>query len=43
MPKSWYISSENIVKDDDSDAVIAQKTLNQALCAAKKPYFFGYN
>lgn len=43
MPKSWYISSENIIKSDDSDDIIAQKTLNQALCAAKKPYFFGYN
>ena len=43
MPKSWYIFSENIIKDDDSDEIIAQKTLNQRLCAAKKPYFFGYN
>lgn len=43
MPKSWYISSENIIKEGDSDEIIAQKTLNQALCAAKKPYFFGYN
>ena len=43
MPKSWYISSENIIKDGDSDEIIAQKTLNQMLCAAKKPYFFGYN
>ena len=43
MPKSWYIFSENIVKSDDSEEIIAQKTLNQRLCAAKKPYFFGYN
>ena len=43
MPKSWYISSENIIKSDDSDEIIAQKTLNQRLCADKKPYFFGYN
>ena len=43
MPKSWYIFSENIIRDDDSDEVIAIKTLNQRLCAAKKPYFFGYN
>jgi hypothetical protein len=43
MPKSWYISSENIIKSDDSEDVVAQKTLNQMLCAAKKPYFFGYN
>ena len=43
MPKSWYIFSENIIKDDDSDEIIAQKMLNQRLCAAKKPYFFGYN
>lgn len=43
MPKNWYIFSENIIKDDDSDEIIAQKTLNQRLCAAKKPYFFGYN
>ena len=43
MPKSWYISSENIIKNDDSDEIIAQKRLNQQLCAAKKPYFFGYN
>jgi hypothetical protein len=43
MPKSWYISSENVIKSDDSDEIIAQKTLNQELCAAKKPYFFGYN
>lgn len=43
MPKSWYIFSENIIKDDDSDEIKAQKTLNQRLCAAKKPYFFGYN
>lgn len=43
MPKSWYIFSENIVKNGDSEEIIAQKTLNQKLCAAKKPYFFGYN
>ncbi len=43
MPKSWYIFSENVVKSDDSDEIIAQKTLNQQLCASKKPYFFGYN
>ena len=43
MPKNWYIFSENIIKDDDSDEIIAQKTLNQPLCAYKKPYFFGYN
>lgn len=43
MPKSWYISSENIIKNDDSDEIIAKKMLNQQLCAAKKPYFFGYN
>ena len=43
MPKSWYIFSENVIKDDDSDEIKAQKTLNQMLCAAKKPYFFGYN
>ena len=43
MPKSWYIFKENIVKNDDSDEIIKQKMLNQRLCAAKKPYFFGYN
>lgn len=43
MPKSWYIFSENVIKNDDSEAIISQKTLNQKLCAAKKPYFFGYN
>ena len=43
MPKNWYIFSENVIKDDDSDEVKAQKMLNQKLCAAKKPYFFGYN
>ena len=43
MPKSWYIFSENIIKDDDSDDEKVKKTLNQKLCAAKKPYFFGYN
>ena len=43
MPKSWYIFSENCIKDGDSDAAIDQKTLNQKLCAHKKPYFFGYN
>ena len=43
MPKNWYIFSENIIKNDDSDEIIVQKTLNQRLCAAKKPYFFGYN
>ena len=43
MPKSWYIFSENIIKNEDSDEIIAQKTLNQKLCAEKKPYFFGYN
>ena len=43
MPKSWYISSENFIKNDDSEEVKAQKMLNQRLCAAKKPYFFGYN
>ena len=43
MPKSWYIFSENIIKNDDSDDIKAQKMLNQRLCAAKKPYFFGYN
>jgi hypothetical protein len=43
MPKSWYIFSENIIKNDDSYDIIAQKMLNQKLCASKKPYFFGYN
>ena len=43
MPKSWYIFSENVIKNDDSDEIKAQKMLNQRLCAAKKPYFFGYN
>lgn len=43
MPKNWYISSENIAKDDDSDEIKAKKELDQRLCAAKKPYFFGYN
>ena len=43
MPKNWYIFSENVIKNDDSDEIIAQKTINQRLCAAKKPYFFGYN
>ena len=43
MPKTWYIYSENRINDDDSEAIIAQKTLNKQLCAHKKPYFFGYN
>lgn len=43
MPKSWYVFSENFVKDGDDDATIATKLLNQQLCAHKKPYFFGYN
>ena len=43
MPKNWYIFSENIIKNDDSEEIIAKKMLNQRLCAAKKPYFFGYN
>ena len=43
MPKSWYIFSENVIKNDDSDDIRAKKALNQKLCAAKKPYFFGYN
>ena len=43
MPKSWYVYSENVIKDGDSDEVIAKKTLDQTLCASKKPYFFGYN
>lgn len=43
MPKNWYIFSENIIKSDDSEEIIAKKTLNQPLCAYKKPYFFGYN
>ena len=43
MPKSWYIFSENIIKIDDSEEIKAKKMLNQRLCAAKKPYFFGYN
>lgn len=43
MPKTWYIFSENYIEDDDSEAIIAQKMLNQQLCAHKKPYFFGYN
>ena len=43
MPKNWYIFTENLIKDDDSDEIKAQKMLNQKLCAAKKPYFFGYN
>lgn len=43
MPKNWYIFKENIIRDDDSDEIISQKTLNQRLCAEKKPYFFGYN
>ena len=43
MPKNWYIFKENIIRNDDSEEIIAQKTLNQTLCAEKKPYFFGYN
>ena len=43
MPKTWYIFKENIVKNNDSDEIKAQKILNQMLCAEKKPYFFGYN
>ena len=43
MPKNWYISSENIVKNDDSEQIKAKKMLDQRLCASKKPYFFGYN
>ena len=43
MPKNWYIFSENVVKNGDSEEIIAKKTLDQKLCAAKKPYFFGYN
>lgn len=43
MPKNWYIFKENIIHDDDSDEIVAQKLLNQRLCAEKKPYFFGYN
>lgn len=43
MPKNWYIFSENIVKNGDSDEIIAKKMLDQELCAHKKPYFFGYN
>ena len=43
MPKTWYIFKENCIRNGDSDEIIAQKTLNQSLCAEKKPYFFGYN
>ena len=43
MPKNWYIFKENIIIDDDSAEMVALKTLNQRLCAEKKPYFFGYN
>ena len=43
MPKSWYIFSENVVRDGDSEDIICKKVLDQRLCAAKKPYFFGYN
>ena len=43
MPKNWYISSENIVKNEDSEQIKAKKMLDQRLCASKKPYFFGYN
>lgn len=43
MPKSWYIWSENIIKEDDPDDIIAKKKLYQNICAHKKPYFFQYN
>ena len=43
MPKNWYIFSENIIKNEDSEAVKAKKMLDQQLCAHNKPYFFGYN
>ena len=43
MPKSWYISSENKVNEEDSEEEIEHKQFYQSICAEKKPYFFIYN
>lgn len=43
MPKSWYVFSENIDQDDDSEEILAKKALYRRICAHKKPYFFMYN
>lgn len=43
MPKSWYIFSENIDQDDDSEEILKKKELYRKICAHKKPYFFMYN
>jgi hypothetical protein len=43
MPKSWYISSENRINEEDSEEVIEHKKFYQSICAEKKPYFFIYN
>lgn len=43
MPKSWYIVSENRIKDDDPEDEIERKKFYQSICADKKPYFFIYN
>lgn len=41
-PPHWINQSENIIKDGDSEEMIAKKTFNQKL-VTKKPYFFIYN
>lgn len=43
MPKSWYISSENKINDEDTAEEIQRKKFYQSICADKKPYFFIYN
>jgi hypothetical protein len=43
MPKSWYISSENRINEDDTEEVAEHKKFYQSICAEKKPYFFIYN
>ena len=43
MPKTWYISSENRIHEEDSEEEIEHKKFYQSICAEKKPYFFIYN
>lgn len=43
MPKEWYVMGANKIDGSESDDEMAQKRLNQKICAFRKPYFFGYN
>lgn len=42
MPECWYSIRDNLVKDEDDEAVRKQKLFNQKIAAYRKPYFMTY-